>query len=120
MSNLLHFDGRLADAPQRGEGENAPCRIRLIRNEHAGNDGQGNPRPERVVSVPFTAFGGRGRAIAEHTKKGDQLIVTARVENNRYIDGQGIERFDYNFVIEDFDFGAPGELKRAELASRKN
>ena len=108
MSNLLHFDGRLADAPQRGDGENAPAKFRLIRNEHAGTDSAGNAK-ERTVGIPFTAFGAKGRTIAQHARKGDQLIVTARVENNRFTDGQGIERFDYNFVVEDFDFGAPGE-----------
>lgn len=120
MSNAYHFEGRLADEPQAGNTESAPCRFRLIRNEHVGTDGNGQARPERVVSIPFAAFGGRGRAIAQHARKGDQLIVTAHIENNRYTDANNVEHFDYNFVVDDFSFGAPGEIKRQELAARRS
>lgn len=117
MSNAFHFDGRLADAPQQSSGPNSPVRFKLIRNEFAGTDDAGKPRPERVVAVPFVAWGGAGKAILEHVRKGDQLIVTARVENNRYTH-EGREVYDYNFVVSEFDFGSPGEIKRAELEQR--
>ena len=49
----------------------------------------------------------------------DQLIVEAKLSNNDFTDGEGIERYGYNFTVENFDFGAPGELKRAQLARRQ-
>lgn len=114
--NTLHFVGRLAEAPQAGQG-NAPTKFRLIRNEFAGVDEGSNERKERVVSLPFVVFGARGKSLADLARKGDQLHVTARLENNRYTDSEQIERFDYNFVVTDYEFGAPGEQKRAELAA---
>lgn len=119
VGNTFHFVGRLAEAPQTGSGPNTPTRLRLIRNEFAGTDEQTNERKERIVSVPFVVFGARGKTLAEHARKGDQLHVQARIENNRYTDGEGVERFDYNFVVLDFEFGAIGEQKRAELAASR-
>lgn len=112
MSNSYHFTGRLADDPQMGQGENAPCRFRLIRNEYTGSDSSGKPRPERQVVIPFAAFGGRGKTIHEHARKGDQLIIDARIENNRFTDSSNVERFDYNFIVEEFDFGARADRSR--------
>lgn len=116
--NQFNFDGRLAKAPAlSGRGEAAVAKLTLIRNDYAGKDKETNATRERQVAIPFTAFRAQAEAIAEHCMKGDQLIVTARIENNVYTK-DGEDRYDYNFVIESFDFGAPGEAKRAELAKR--
>ena len=118
MANRFHYTGRLAAAPERREGPNGPVvRVTLIRNEYAGKDGDGNPR-DRVVAIPVTAFGSKADAIYNNCRKGCQLGVQLRVENNRYTDAAGAERFDYNFVVDELEFGAPGEAKRSELASR--
>ena len=118
MSNRLHFTGRLAAAPERREGNSGSVvKLTLMRNEYAGKDAGGNTR-ERVVALPITAFGRQGDAIYNHCRKGCQLGVEVRVENNRYTDGNGNERFDYNFIVEEFEFGAPGEAKRGELQNR--
>lgn len=119
--NSFHFEGRLAADPDftKGEGnKSSRIRMRLIRDEYAGRDGAGNTR-DKTVAIPVTAFGGMAETIAEHVRKGDQLIVTTKIENNRFTDGGGVERFDYNFVLQDFAFGAPGEVKRRELAARR-
>lgn len=119
MSNALHFEGRVASAPVlSNHGDTKVTKFTLIRNEYAGKD-DGGDRRERSVSIQFTAFGQRGEAIAKHAMKGDQLIVMARLSNNNFTDGDGVERYGYNFVVEDFTFGAPGEAKRAQLAARR-
>lgn len=118
MSNILVFTGRVARAPVLTRpGSTAVCKFTLMRNEYAGKDEGGQARDERVVAIPFTFFGGRAEAIAENVKEGDQLIVEARVQNNNYESG-GETKYDYNFVGENFEFGAPGKAKRAQLDAR--
>lgn len=120
MPNSFHYDGRVAKAPTLTRPGNATvCKVTLIRNEYAGTDEAGNARPERVVSIHFTAFGKKAEAIAQHAKEGDQLIVTARIDNNNYKDKDQNDVYGHNFVIEDFDWGAPGQKSREQLASRR-
>lgn len=64
MSNLFHFDGRLASAPEtRHYGETSVTKFTLIRNEYAGKDGDGKAK-QRTVSVQFTTFNGIGDRAA--------------------------------------------------------
>lgn len=119
MSNTLHFTGRVAKAPTlTGNGDKAVCKVTLIRNDYAGKDDATGEKREKVTSIQFTAFRAKAEAITKHCHKGDQLIVTARIETNNYTDKDNVEHYGYNFIIDDFEFGAPGEEKRAILAQR--
>lgn len=114
MSNILIFTGRLSKAAElTSHGDTKVAKFVLIRNEYAGKN-----RDERKVAIQFTAFNGIGEAIAEHARKGDQLILTARVENNNYERG-GEDVYGFNFVVDGFEFGAPGEEKRDMLDNRR-
>lgn len=109
------FVGNLAKSVAlSGAGDRAVARFTLITNEYAGRDKEtGQPR-ERSVSIQFTAFRAKAEAIARNAMKGDQLIVDYRVENNNYTkDGEDV--YGYNFVVEDFKFGAPGKEKREQF-----
>lgn len=118
MNNLVIFVGRVAQAPAltRPNGT-AICKFTLISNEYAGTDNDGNVRDERAVSVQFTAFQKRAEVIAKNVMEGDQLYIRARIENNNY-QKDGIDVYGFNFIVEEFDFGAPGPRKRAQLAER--
>lgn len=119
MPNTYHFDGRCADVPTFTQhGETRVLKFRLLRNEYSGRDADGNAK-ERVVSIPFTAFNGIADTLQKTLMKGDQLIVTASVQNNNYKDGEDRDRYDYNFVVDDFTYGAPGAAKREQLAMRE-
>lgn len=113
--NILHFSGRLASAPvlttPRGT---TVVRFKLIRNEYAGTEEGGERRADRVVAIDFAAFGKRGEAIAKHAAQGDALHLTARLENNNY-EKNGEDVYGFNFVVLDFEFGAPGKQKREWL-----
>lgn len=112
QSNM--FTGNLASAPVlTGSGERAVCKFTLISNEYAGKD-EGGAAKERAVSIQFTAFRGKAEAIAKNALKGDQLIVTHRIENNNY-QKAGEDVYGYNFVVDDFAFGAPGKAKREQF-----
>lgn len=115
--NVLVFSGRTTGVPElKQHGDTTVTKFRLIRNEYAGNDAQGNAR-ERQVVIPFVAFGKKAQAIADNVMKGDQLIVHASIRNNNFTDGEGVERYEYNFEVVEFDFGAPGPDKRRQLGA---
>ncbi|PRX26124.1 single-strand DNA-binding protein [Paraburkholderia sp. BL18I3N2] len=118
--NQLFFTGRVAATPVlSNHGDSKVAKFTLISNEYAGRDESSGEAKERQLRIQFTAFGSRGEVIARNVLKGDQLIVEAKLSNNDYLDGQGVERYGYNFTVDNFEFGAPGELRRAQLARRQ-
>lgn len=112
QSNI--FVGNLAKAATlSGSGDRAVCKFTLISNEYAGKDKDSGEARQRAVAIQFTAFRQKGEAIAQYVLKGDQLIIHYRIENNQYTDKtSGEEVYGYNFIVEDFAFGAPGKEKR--------
>jgi single-strand DNA-binding protein len=111
--------GNLAKNPELvAKGDTAYTRFCLIGNDYAGKDEDGAAR-EVVTSLWFVAFGSMGEAIARSARKGDQLILDARIRANNWTDQQGERQYDYSFVVEGFRFGAPGKTKREELDNRR-
>jgi single-strand DNA-binding protein len=111
--------GNLAKDPEfAAKGDTSYARFCLVGNDYAGKDEDGNAR-EAVSSVWFTAFEGLGEAIAKHARKGDQLILQARIRSNTWTDREGEKRYDHDFIVQNFRFGAPGRVKREELAARR-
>lgn len=112
--------GNLAKDPESAvKGDTTYTRLCLVGNDYAGKDEHGNPR-EAVSSVWFTAFESLGEAIANNARKGDQLIIQAQMRSNNWTDKDGEKRYDYSFIVQNFRFGAPGKVKREELAARRD
>ncbi len=112
------FTGRVAKAPNFRDGGRTPvCYFTLIRNEYAGRDGESGEARERKVAISFTAFDKKAKAIADNVYVGDQLIVSYRVANNDREQAGEVE-YGFSFIVDDFEFGAPGELKREKLAQQ--
>jgi single-stranded DNA-binding protein len=108
----VHAVGNLTRDPEQLIRGNKPfTRFCLAGNDFAGKNGDGPPR-ELVVSMWFTAFGPLGEVIARNSRKGDQLIVQARVTS--YFDRR-TDRLEHQFIVTGFRFGAPGRAKREEL-----
>ena len=111
--------GNLAKDPELAvKGDTTYARICLVGNDYAGKDEEGNVR-ETVTSLWFVAFESLGEAIAKNARKGDQLILQAQVRSNNWTDKEGEKKYDYSFVVQNFRFGAPGRVKREELAARR-
>jgi len=111
--------GNLAKDPEFAvKGDTTYTRICLVGNDYAGKDEQGNAR-EAVTSLWFVAFENLGEAIAKNARKGDQLIVQAHIRANNWTDKEGEKQYDHSFIIQTFRFGAPGKIKREELAARR-
>ena len=112
--------GHLARNPEVvAKGDVACTRFCLIGNDYAGKDDEGMAR-EVTTSLWFRAFGPIGDSIAQHARKGDQLIVEARVKANNWTDKQGEKQYDLTFVVQGFRFGAPGKVKREEFNGRRD
>ncbi len=110
--------GNLAKNPELAvKGDTTYTRFCLVGNDYAGKDEQGQAR-ELATSVWFVAFESLGEAIARNARKGDQLILQAQIRANNWTDKDGEKQYDHSFVVQTFRFGAPGKVKREELARR--
>jgi len=111
--------GNLAKDPEFAvKADTSYARFCLVGNDYGGKDDEGNVR-EVVTSLWFVAFENMGEAIAKNARKGDQLIIQAQVRSNNWTDKDGEKQYDYSFIVQNFRFGAPGKLKREELAARR-
>jgi single-strand DNA-binding protein len=111
--------GNLARNPEHvAKGDMAYTRFCLVGNDYVGKDEEGAAR-EVVTSLWFVAFGHFGETIARHSRKGDQLIVEARVRADIWTDKQGEKQYDHAFVVQGFRWGAPGKVKREERDGRR-
>ena len=118
-SFMLIAVGNLARNPElMTKDETSYTRFVLVGNDYARSDEEGGAR-EFVTSLWFVAFGAIGETLAKNARKGDQLIVQARVRANNWIDKQGEKQYDHTFIVESFRFGAPGKLKREEFEARR-
>jgi single-strand DNA-binding protein len=110
--------GNLAKEPELAvKGDLSYMRFCLVGNDYAGKDEHGNVR-EAVTGLWFTAFESLAEAIAKNARKGDQLIVQAHIRASNWTDKEGGKQYDHSFIVQSFRFGAPGRLKREELAAR--
>jgi single-stranded DNA-binding protein len=71
--------------------------------------------PARSLQACGLSPSGLGEAIAKNARKGDQLIIEARIRSNNWTDKQGERQYDHSFVVTGFRFGAPGRAKRDEF-----
>ena len=110
--------GNLAKNPELAvKGDTTYTRFCLVGNDYAGKDEHGNPR-EVATSLWFVAFESLGEAIAKNVRRGDQLIVYAQLRSDNWTDKDGEKHYDHSFIVQGFRFGAPGKVKREELARR--
>ncbi|EPR9400612.1 single-stranded DNA-binding protein [Escherichia coli] len=118
MSNAFHFSGRLSLTPVMKEGDKV-LKFTLLRNEPGRRGEEGGQREMKTISIQFTAFNQTAEQIAKHCRKGDQLIIDSHIENNNYTDANQNQVYGFSFIVDKFEFGAPGSEKRQELESRQ-
>jgi single-stranded DNA-binding protein len=99
--------GNLARNPEViAKGDVAYVRFCLIGNDHAEPDEEVRHAREVFNSVWFLAFDEIADRIATHARKGDQLIVTARVRPHVWIDKGGEKHCRNVFIVTGLRFGA--------------
>src|ERR1700758_5595772 len=109
---------RARDPELAAKNDTSYTRFCLVGNDYAGKDEEGAAR-EVITSLWFVAFGHQGEIIAQHARKGDQLIVEARVRANNWTDKQGERQFEHSFIVRGFRFGASAKTKREEREARR-
>jgi single-stranded DNA-binding protein len=73
---------------------------------------------EYVTSVWFVAPEPVGSVLVRTCKKGDQLILEARVLANSWTDRQGQKQYDYAFEVMGFRYGATKGSQGSSVVSR--
>ena len=115
-SFTLHAVGQLARDPDPiTSGDHPYTRFCLVGNDYTGIDDSGT-KQEAVTVLWFSAFRGLAETIVKHARRGDQLIVQARVRSAPWTDSEGKPRYDHSFVATGIRFGAPGKLTRRKFA----
>jgi hypothetical protein len=118
-SFTLNAVGNLARNPDFvAKNDMSYARFCLVGNDYAGKDEGGEAR-EVTTSLWFVAFGAMGEALARNARKGDQLVVQARVRANNWTDKQGEKQYDHSFVAREYQVILPAELdgpRRVALA----
>jgi len=98
--------GTLARNPElTAKGDIRFARFCLIGNDSASESEKDGPR-EFVTSLWFIAFGEIAYSIARHSRKGDQLILEARIVANNWTDKDGERQRGHTFIVTGFLFGA--------------
>ena len=111
--------GNLARNPELvSKGDRSYARLCLVGNDYAGKDEEGAAK-EVVTSLWFVAFGTLWESSARNARKGDQLILDARVRASNWTDEKGEKQYDHSFIVQGFRLGAPGKLKREEFDARR-
>src|SRR5581483_3912771 len=99
--------GNLARNPEvTAKGNVAYVRFCLVGNDHAEPDDEVDHPHEVVTTAWFMAFDVIADDIARNARKGDQLIVTARIRPYIHTDKQGEKRCENVFVITGFKYGS--------------
>ena len=111
--------GNLARNPEfAAKGDVAYVRFCLVGADCAEPDEESGHAREVFNSVWFLAFDEIADRIAAHARKGDQLIVTARIRSYSCVDREGANRGGTLFIVTDFRFGARGGPGSAANSSR--
>ena len=101
--------GNLARNPEfAAKGEVSYVRFCLVGADHAEPDEQVGHAREVFNSVWFLAFDEIADRIATHARKGDQLIVTARIRPYALLDEDGRSPCASDFIVTDLRFGTRG------------
>jgi single-stranded DNA-binding protein len=99
--------GNLARNPEvTAKGDVAYVRFCLVGEDHAEPDEKVGHAREVVNSVWLLAFDEIGGRIARYARKGDQLIVTARLRSFVWMDREGEKHCDSVFIVTGLRFGA--------------
>ena len=53
--------------------------------------------------INLTAWGKPAEIIETYARKGQQIMVEARIENNNY-EKDGVKHYSFNFIVQEFEF----------------
>ncbi len=111
--------GRLARNPEWVQkGDVTFTRFCLVGCDTVSASEPGGPR-EAATSLWFVAFSEIATAIASHVRKGDQLILEAKVVAHQWTDSQGDKQHGHTFIVTGFIFGIQHGGNSSPVAHRQ-
>ena len=110
--------GQLARNPELSiKEETTFARFCLVGTDEVAEGERAGPK-EVVTSLWFLAFGEIASMIARNSRKGDQLILEARIVANHWTDKQGNKQHGHTFIVTGFRFGARRGEDGSPIAAR--
>ncbi len=98
--NRVSLGGRLVRDPELKTTVNGKslCTFTLANEVRSGEN-------KKTNYFRVTAWGNQANVIAQYCKKGQQLFLIGRLDQNNWKDANGVSRSEVNVILESFDFG---------------
>ena len=117
--NSLIFMGRLTAEPEvrYTTGENATCIANFNLAVDKKYKKKNNPDAPTADFFRITAMGRLGEFTEKYLHKGTKIVMSGRVENNNYVNKDGVKVYGFQFIAESIEFA---ESKKAAEANGVN
>lgn len=104
MNRVIIF-GKLGKDPEsKPAGTTTVCNFSIATREYiAGKNGAEGKEHTEWHSI--TAFGKTADTIAKHLRKGDSMLVSGKLQTQKWVDKDGHERYTTKIIVQDFEFG---------------
>jgi len=103
FSKAIITGNLVADPEQRSTGGGLTVASFAVAVNEVRRDKDGN-NTEYVSFLNCTAFGRQAETICQYMKKGNGILVSGRLRQDRYEDKQGNKRSGVEIIVEDFNF----------------
>lgn len=104
--NKIHLIGRLTKDPELtfapGTGTAVTKFVLAVNRPQFDKS-----KPQEADFIPCVCFGKRAEAIANYVQKGHLFGCSGRLQINKYVDKEGLNRWSTDVVVEDFEFLQP-------------
>ncbi|MEW9093976.1 MAG: single-stranded DNA-binding protein [Clostridiaceae bacterium] len=101
--NKIHLIGRLTKDPELtfipGNGTAVTKFNLAVNRPHLDKN-----KPQEADFINCVCFGKRAEAIANYVQKGHLFGCSGRLQINKYVDKEGLNRWSTDVVVEDFEF----------------
>lgn len=117
--NSLIFMGRLTAEPEvrYTTGENATCIANFNLAVDKKYKRKNDPDAPTADFFRITAMGKLGEFAEKYLHKGTKIVMSGRVENNNYVNKDGVKVYGFQFIAESIEFA---ESKKAAEANGVN
>lgn len=117
--NSLIFMGRLTADPEVRftTGENATCIANFNLAVDKKYKKKNDPDAPTADFFRITAMGRLGEFTEKYLHKGTKIVMSGRVENNNYVNKDGVKVYGFQFIAESIEFA---ESKKAAEANGVN
>ena len=104
MINKVILMGRLTADPNFSQTQNgtAYCRFTVAVNRNFADKATGERQADFIGVV---AWKQTADFVTKYFKKGSMIIVEGNIQNNNYIDSNGVKHYSYNTIAEKVNFG---------------